>query len=607
MKDETIYSYIKAQETSYQTEEISVGDNWQWSMRKHLQMIFHLKNSIFYTGENTYLRAFKGIMEPMLNLSYWIEAIENKDVVFYIDDDDYGKVLSFLVKKYYDEVYTHTHDLDKMFSEGTESDLDYGGLLMQKGVEMPEILPLISVAFCDQTDILGTPMAFKHFFSPEKLRTMSKFGWGDPNNGATVTIEELCVLATSNKQPASMGNNANPVPGKTIEVYIVRGNMPDTFLKEDGDPDYYCNQVHIVGFYTDKNNKKIGVTLYKKKEDEGSLKFFTSKEVYQRALGRGVGETMLHPQIWTNFLTIHKTNMLEAAAKIPLYTDDPAYTTKNKIQDMENLEITTIEDGKVIRQVPTAAPGNIALMSNEINEWFNFAQTASSAQSPVLGEQPVSGTTFRGQNQLVTQGKGLHEYRKGKRAKFFEEVYRDWIIPDIKREILKGQKFLATLTTDELEWISHTLAVRESNAIIRQSFIDGKPYTKEEQDALIQTLKKKVQAKGNRRMIEILREDFSDVEIRIGIDIAGKQKNLVELSDKLLSILQFIYTNPPLFKQAMQDKGMAKAFSDILEASNMSIADFSSILDAPAPQQAPSPNAPSPSPIQVPTNQPTPA
>lgn len=607
MNDNTIYSYIKSQETSYQTEEISVGDNWQWNMRKHIQMIFHLKNNVFYTGDNTFMRAFKGVMEPMLNLSHWIEAIENKDVVFYIEDDEYGKVLSFLVKKYYDEIYTHKHNLDKMFEDGTESDIDYGGLVMQKGVTEPEVLPLMAIAFCDQTDVLGGPIGFKHYFSPDKMRSMSSFGWGDEKNGATVSLDDLCDLAVCGEKNAQTNNNKkNAVSGKAIEVYIVRGSMPHLYLDNGKDEEYYCNQVQVVAFYVKENGEKEGVTLYKKKEDEGNLKFFTSKEVYQRGLGRGTGEIMLHPQIWTNFLTIHKTNMLEAASKVPLYTDDPAYTSKNKIQDMENLEITVIEEGKVIRQVPTAAPGNISVISNEINEWYNFAQTAASAQSPIMGDKPSSGTTFRGQNQIVNQGKGIHEYRKGKRAKFFEEVYRDWIIPDIKREILKGNRFLASLTTDELEWISDTLAIRESNEIIRQSFINGKPYTKDEQDALIQTLKTKVQKRGNRRLVEILKSDFEDVEIKMGIDIAGKQKDLAQLSDKLLSILQFVYQNPELFKQAMQDKGLAKAFSNILEASNMSIADFSSLLNAPkAPataSQQPTASVPTPSGIQI--NQP---
>jgi len=66
-----------------------------------------------------------------------------------------------------------------MIDDITESDIEYGGVLVQKGKERPEVLPLNSVAFCDQTDALGGPIGIKYFFSPSKLRTMSKVGWGD--------------------------------------------------------------------------------------------------------------------------------------------------------------------------------------------------------------------------------------------------------------------------------------------------------------------------------------------------------------------------------------------------------------------------------------------
>lgn len=604
MMSPSIFDWVKSEENKFETEKIQLGDNWHWSFRDHVQMIFHLKNGIFYTGENNWLRAFKQVMEPILNLNYWTEDIEVKDVVFFIENN-IGKVLSFLVKKYHDEVYTREHNLDTLFDEITESDLDYGGVVVQKGVEMPEVLPLMSIAFCDQTDVLGGPIAFKHYFSPEKLRATSKYGWGEEKNGATISLEDLCLLATNEKEPAAMNKQKNELPGKTVEVYVVRGNMPDHYLLDNDDMEYHCNQIQVIAFYTDKDGKKQGVTLYRKEEDEGNLKFFTSKKVYQRGLGRGVGESLLPNQIWTNFLTIHKMNMLEAASKVPLYTDDESYTSKNKIQDMENLEITVVQDGKKIGQVPTAAPANIQLIQGAINEWFEHAQLTGSAFDPLIGKEASSGTTFRGQERVVAQGKGLHDKRRGQRAKFIEELYRDFILPDIKKEILKGKKFLAELTTEELNWIAEQMAIVESNEIIKDAVLyKGKAVTKEEQDALIQIRKQANLKKGNRQLVEILEGEFEDVEIKMGINIAGKQKDLAILSDKLLSVFQFIFSNPTGFQQAMQIPALAKGFENILEFSGMSIGDFSSLLQAPAQQPVQMPMAGQQQQMMTP-NQPT--
>jgi hypothetical protein len=310
MIDPSIYNYVQSEESSFENDEIRLGENWNWNFRNHVQMLFHLKNGVFFTGANNWMRAFKNIMEPMLNLSYWAEDIEVKDVVFFIEEKG-GRVLSFLIKKYHDEVFVRKHNLDTLFDEITESDLDYGGVLVQRtDTPKPEVLPLQSIAFCDQTDMVGGPIAFKHYFSPDKLREKTKVGWGDTKNGATISIEELITLAQPEKAPAgTFKTKTNKTPGKQIEVYVVRGNLPSHYLNGDNDMETHFNQIHIIAYYHGKNDKKEGVTLYRQKEDEGNIKFHTSQKIHGRALGRGAGEALLHPQVWTNFLTIHKMNI----------------------------------------------------------------------------------------------------------------------------------------------------------------------------------------------------------------------------------------------------------------------------------------------------------
>jgi hypothetical protein len=78
----TIYGYIKEQEADFETQKIQIADNWDWNFREHVQMLFHLVNDKFYTGSNDYLRAFKQVIEPMIELSSWTEDLEVKDVTF---------------------------------------------------------------------------------------------------------------------------------------------------------------------------------------------------------------------------------------------------------------------------------------------------------------------------------------------------------------------------------------------------------------------------------------------------------------------------------------------------------------------------------------------
>ena len=584
---DNIHDWVKSEENNYESDEIQVGDNWYWNMREHIQLIFHLLNNKFYTGENNWLRSFKQVMKPIVTLANWTEDIEVKDAVFYSTSKN-GKALSFLLKKYHDEVYAQEKELDRLFDEITELDNEYGGVIIQKGEKRPEALPFNSIAFCDQTDIEGGPIAFKFDFSPDKLKKMGRFGWGEERNGADISLDELVTMASFEKDvDGTLAERENDVPGKTIEVYIVRGDMPSHYLNNDDDMDTYTPQLQIIAYYTSKDKKKHGVTLYRKKDTDG-LKFFSSKPINGRALGESVAEDMLNPQIWTNFLSIHKMNLIEAGSKVPLYTDDASYRTKNKIQDMETLEITTIEEGKDIKQVPTASSANIQIIQNAIDEWQNHAQFVGAAFDPVLGKEAVSGTTFRGQERTVAQGRGSHDRKRGKRAVFIAELYKDWIIPEMVKEIKSGKKFLATLSVDELTWVADTLTTKGLNDRIKEKLLQGELMSPEEQEQFKTLFKENFQKKGNKQLLEIVDGEFKDVDIEVQVSVANKQKNLADLSDKVLSIFQFIFANPQAFQQAMQIPALSKSFGDILEFSGLSMGDFSTLLNTPqveAPQQ----------------------
>ena len=79
-------------------------------------------------------------------------------------------------------------------------------------------------------------------------------------------------------------------------------------------------------------------------------------------------------------------------------------------------------------------------------------------------------------------------------------------------------------------------------------------------------------------MLKLIGEELKGAELKMGINIAGKQKDLVNLSDKLLSIFQFVFANPQAFQQSMQIPALAKSFNSILEFSGMNQADFYSFM-----------------------------
>ena len=564
---EDIFSYITREETSYRTREIQVAENWHWNMSNHLSTSFHFKHGKYLNSSNDLAtkQPFNNIILPILEFRYAAEDRDVKDIIFETEDPE-KQHLSFLIKKYWDDVFTVNNNLDDFIDNAIEEKVDFGGCLIKKGMDaVPEVIPLQDIAFCDQTDILGGPIGFKFNFSPEALKRKAKLGWGDMDNGANTTIDTLITIASVEKDAANTNDagNKNQTTGKNIEVYVVRGTLPSAYLKGD-DMDTLVNQVQVVAFYTDEKGRH-GVTLYKSEEKESVLKFHAPKKVHGRALGWGGVEALLDPQIWANFAEIHKNNLLKSASKNRLFTDDANFVNRNKVRDMENDEITTIdkESRYGIRQIPVGTV-NIQLFDRRTQELEAHAQKLAGVSDPLLGKQPPAGTPFRLQQQVVFEGKKPHERTAGKFDKFLEEIINDWTIPHIVREITQGTTFLSELSSEEMEYI---LKKVPRNRAVKRQWKDVLSKKIPGDLALYEEIEKRnLLQNGNKQLLKILKDEFKNVKMKVKVRVSSKQKDMAGFVDKLTNVLQWYGSVPPEVKA---DPTVQHLLNQIVEASGL--------------------------------------
>lgn len=565
-----IYDYVIQQEKAYQ-QKIPVFQDWEWSMAEHIRTSMFYKYGRLLTG-NTDDKPVKNIVRPILNLAYRAEDIDVKDITIYVDDADKYH-LSLLVKKYHDEVFIKETKLDDFFDEVKEEKIDFGGALIQKTSDAKPIkVPLQSIAFCDQSNILGAPFAIKLSLSPDELMEMKEKGWGDKANNATISVDEAILLAEYEKEKDKKLERKIQTPGKYIDVYLVWGVMPNRFIKANDEK--FSLQLHFITFLQLQDGQKVGHTFFSAFDKEKKrFKFVNRDKVYGRALGYGGIEELFEAQAWTNSSLIWKTDMLRAASKMVMQTADAGVVARHPtgLKNLENWEVIEHEEGKPITQVNTT-PVNITLFNNAINEWEAYAQRVGSATDPLLGEEPKAGTPFRLQERVVIEGKGIHEYRREKYARFIEEIYQDWIIPYISKELTKDTQFLATLTPDELEFIAINLVTKKVNDLIIERILNGDIPTQEELQTFREQMKTDFLTGGNKRFINILKDELKNVPLRVKVDIAGAQKNLGLVVDKLSNIFRQIFINPTI----LQDPRAQKVFNKILEYSGLSQIDFSS-------------------------------
>lgn len=573
MEEQNIYDYVKSEMSAYQTLPVPVVEGYEWSMYKHILTTILYKNSQFLTSAdpNDPDRPFKNIVRPILNLQYRTEGFDVKDIELFVNSSkNYYK--SMLYRKYHSK-WAYDNDIDTLIDSIVESYIDFGGVLVKKAKNRPEIVPLQSLAFCDQTDILSGTFAIKHSYSPDQLLEMKKSGWGKFGT----TIEELIKLAENSKTTNDFAAKKIQTPSKYIEVYEVHGVMKDEWLNEESESEGYCRQMHIIAYYSTQGGEKKGVTLYKGKEKDGEFKFLSRDAIYGRALGFGGAEELFEAQVWTNYSEQKKQRLLENASKVIFQTTDRQFKTRQRLDDLDNNAVVVTEEGSSLNQL-NLTPTNITLFENSLSEWESHAQRMGSANDSNLGVQPTSGTPFKLQELVTNTSNSLHEYRQGKISTFVTEIYRDWIIPMIAKDISSGVEFLADFTLEEVNSIVDSVTTVELNRMIIDQVLSGKIPTEEEQQTLKSGIREDFAKTGNKHFIKLLENEMTGDKIDVYVNIAGKQKNVAGVTDKLVNVFRQVIANPTMFQQY---PFLAKPFNEILELSGLNQIDFTQKPQAP--------------------------
>lgn len=568
-----IYTFILENENRYKTERIPLADNWKdWNMREHIDRSFILVNSRFYKGQQDYTRPFNNVILPIRNVNLRTEGFDVKDAQIYVDNsENYHK--SFAARKFHNW-WAKDNDIDTSIDESVESYYDYGLTLMKNVNEArPEAVSLKDdIAFCDQTNIMSGAICLKHNYTISEL--LDEKGKWKPTE-----IDKTILMAKFSKKQTTDGDEVK-TPSKYIEVYELHGIFPESWLgveklgEEWEDTGKYSPQIHIVTYYISPidGKTKNGITLFKGKETKPVFKALKRDNVSGRACGRGGIEELFHPQIWTNFNELHIHQMLEAVSKVLLKTNKKKVAALNNFSNMKHGQVIDLDGDGTLEQL-VLQPINKAHFDNAVNKWEQIARTIGSASDPQLGLNPVSGTPL-GTTEIVTsQGQGIHEYRQGKIATFWAEIYRDWVIPHLQEEINKGSKWLDELSLDELQDIADKVSTKEANKRIKRMVLAGKMLTQEEIDQFRNVVKEGFMKGGEKRFIEIIKGEFENLAMDVEINIKEKQGNMAEMVSKLNSVFRTLFT-PGAIQVLQQSPEMAKLLNEILETSGLSPVKF---------------------------------
>lgn len=554
MKD--IYSFITDEKNAY-NKPITLEDGWDWSLKQHLRVSYLYHNSQFEEkNEDRSLRPNKNIVLPIINIQLRVMDFDVKDILLYVNNEDlYYK--SLILKKYHDR-WALENFIDTFIDKLIFSYTLYGGALIRKTIKSsPEVIDLKTLVFANQKNILSNPFCILHSYSFVDLKGAAKEKkWGKTSSGATIDIDTLIELVKKEGK-------------KEVEIYEVHGELPkkwindNTLEAEDDEED--APQIQVVAFYKKDNGQEQGVTLFKSREPELPFKFLSRDEVEGRAVGRGGVEELFEAQVWTNWDEIKVTEMLDAASKTLHYSDDMQFKQSNDLSAAKNNQVFYLQEGKQISQIDTF-PRNLNAFNDSIDRWQAQGQLLGAAASPLIGDKPSAGTPFKLFEAQQIEGKDLHFYRRGKVATFLDEVYRDWILPHIAKEITEEDDFLSELSTEELQEVTKNFVANEANKLVKARILSGQIAISGEIEEFENVIRNEFLGRGSKKFIKIFKDEFKDVEFEVMTNIKGKQKDLSLLTDKLVNVLRQYLAAP----QIRQDPDMNKLLNKILESSGLS-------------------------------------
>ena len=576
--EQNIFQFITSEEANFKVARIPVTSSKEWNMYDHIQRCTNVAFGWFNAGKDDGNRPYKNIVTPITNVARRSEGFDVKDIEPYVDDsDNYHK--SFFFRKFHPR-WARKNGIDESIDDSVESQIVYGLSLMKDSGKSPEVVPLQTIAFCDQTNVMSGPICLRHEWSIQDLLD-KKVVWNNEK------ITEAITHARAEKANTADKNDKSKTPGKYIEGYELHGTLPKEWL-DDEKSDEYVGQMQIITFYTDSNNKKQGITLFRGKEKKSPFKAKVINKVHGRACGQSIVESLFEDQLWTNYNEIKIKAMLDAASLILLQTADKGFKSRNNLKNLAAgvPEILEVADGQNVTQV-NGQPANIPAFNDAVSRWNQHAQVLGSASDAQLGVNPTSGTPFALQNLVVQQGEGIHEWRQGKMADFWEEIYRDWVLKYLVDDINSGQKWMDRLDMKEMNEVLDKILTKEANARIKEGMLKnnglgGELVTAETVESLKQIIREDFKKNPN-KSFEVIKGEIDGLPVDVQINIKGKQKNMYKVVDSLVNVFRQVLANP----QSLQQPGMADLFNEIIENSGLSPIDFSD-LTAPAmvqPQQ----------------------
>lgn len=397
-----------------------------------------------------------------------------------------------------------------------------------------------------------------------------------------------------------------------IKVYEVRGELELSHItNKEKDDEIYQEQLHVVSFVQNpkKKNEFLDFTLYKGRVRKNPQMITHLIEEDGRTLSIGAVEHLFQSQWMVNHNALSIKNQLDLASKLIFQTSDGTFLNQNALSAVENGDILVHAINQPLTQLQNNSH-DITSLQNFQGQWKSLGNEIVGISESMLGISPKSGTPWRQTESLLQESYSLFELMTENKGMYIENMFREFIIPFIKKGLDNKEEISAELESYDIDKIDSkylkNVSIMKSNSNILDSILNkGKMVSPTEQDSMIQdiqsTEKSSLNELGTQRFFkpseiknQTWKEQFKDLEWNLEVDVTGESKDYQAILATLNTALQ-VMMNP-----AYQNNPEAKmVVSEILRNSGyLSPIQLQQVKPSPIqPQQVPTPQTPPTTPM----------
>lgn len=353
-----------------------------------------------------------------------------------------------------------------------------------------------------------------------------------------------------------------------IKLYEIHGELPLSYItKKESDEDVFQQQMAVICYEaSDGKNKFDDYILYAGREAKEPNMITHLIEEDGRTLSIGAVEHLFQSQWMENQNKKAMKDHLDLASKIIFQTADESFLETNALNSIENGDVLVHALGKPLTQVANNAQNFSALQAFG-QEWKVLGNEIAGISESMLGQAAPSGTAWRQVDALLQESHSLFELMTENKGLYLEKMFREYIIPFIKKKMNHSKEIAHDLEANDIDFIDakyiKATAVKESNRIMKEKVLKGEMPTPQDQQALTDSLhtgmKQAMNETGNQRFFKpseisdkTWKEQFDGMEWDLEVDVTGEGYDYKEALATMNTALQVIMN--PAYDQNPQAK-----------------------------------------------------